>query len=301
MAFNFKEAIKKPWMKVALGAILFVGILIILKSRSGSGATTVSAGGPSDAQVQALAQEQMQQNALEYQSSAQQASLAASAAAQAQHDQTGLAAQKESDATQLSLAGIQLQGLFKQLETQANMNSDALHTQVSLANITANEQTGLAQITANQQSHLADLQANVANHQSDNATSVAITNSNNQANVAITQSNNSSGGGGCFITTAVCERDGKPDDCAELEVLRKFRDSYMLSDPERSKLVALYYATAPIILDRLDAFPTDARDEVFDVLRTYIKLAINALFNGDEARAARIYMNMMGYVAGVAK
>lgn len=298
MAFNFKEAVKKPWMKVALGVILFFGIFIILRSRSGSGATGSS--GPSDAQVQALAQEQMQQNALEYQSSAQQASLAASAAAQAQHDQTGLAAQKESDATQLSLAGIQLQGLFKQLETQQTMNSDALSTQVALANVTANEQTGLAQITANQQGHLADLQADVANHQSDNATKVAVTNSNNQANVAITQSNNSSGGG-CFITTAVCERDEKPDDCDELETLRTFRDTFMRATPERSAMVDLYYSVAPIILDRIEAFPDDAKSEVFAVLRTYVALAVKAASDGQNERAARIYINMMGYVSGVAK
>ena len=299
MKLNIKEAIKKPWVKVSLGVIVFFGVFIIARSRSGGSASS-SSSGVSDAQVQALAQEQMQQNALQAQQAAQVASINASASAQAEHDQTGLAAQKESDSTQLSLAGIQLQGLAQQLQAQMTMNSDALHTQVALANVTANQQTSLAQITANEQQHIADTQANVANHQSDNATTVAVTNSNNQANVAITQSNNSSGGG-CFITTAVCQRDGKPDDCVELETLREFRDTYMRATPERAAMVDLYYAVAPTILDRIESYPADAQAEAFAILRTYVALAVKAAAMGDNERAARIYINMMGYAAGVTK
>ena len=44
----------------------------------------------------------------------------------------------------------------------------------------------------------------------------------------------------CFITTAVCESEGKPDDCAELTAFRAFRDGYLkalslihISEPTR--------------------------------------------------------------------
>ena len=32
----------------------------------------------------------------------------------------------------------------------------------------------------------------------------------------------------CFITTAICEAQGKPDDCAELTAFRAFRDGYLM-------------------------------------------------------------------------
>lgn len=31
----------------------------------------------------------------------------------------------------------------------------------------------------------------------------------------------------CYITTAVCETFGKPDDCYELRLLRTYRDGYL--------------------------------------------------------------------------
>lgn len=37
----------------------------------------------------------------------------------------------------------------------------------------------------------------------------------------------SSGSGWCFLTTACCKYKGLPDDCAELETLRRFRDNYL--------------------------------------------------------------------------
>lgn len=62
-----------------------------------------------------------------------------------------------------------------------------------------------------------------------------------------------SGGGGCFITTAVCESRGEPDDCPTLEKLRAFRDTYMQESKQRQDLVRLYYDCAPKIVDRINA------------------------------------------------
>jgi hypothetical protein len=36
----------------------------------------------------------------------------------------------------------------------------------------------------------------------------------------------------CFITTAVCQELGKPDDCAELTAFRAFRDGYLAAQPD---------------------------------------------------------------------
>lgn len=66
-------------------------------------------------------------------------------------------------------------------------------------------------------------------------------------------SQEASSGGGCFITTAVCESRGEPDDCPTLTKLRAFRDSYMQESKQRQELVRLYYDCAPKIVDRINA------------------------------------------------
>ena len=52
----------------------------------------------------------------------------------------------------------------------------------------------------------------------------------------------------CFITTAVCEAEGKPDDCAELTAFRAFRDGYLAACPDGPALIEEYYETAPDIV-----------------------------------------------------
>ena len=52
----------------------------------------------------------------------------------------------------------------------------------------------------------------------------------------------------CFITTAVCEELGKPDDCEELTAFRAFRDGYLRSCPDGQALIDEYYDIAPGIV-----------------------------------------------------
>lgn len=58
-----------------------------------------------------------------------------------------------------------------------------------------------------------------------------------------------SGGGGCFLTTACCEYMNLPDNCYELEVMRKFRDDVLLKTYSGSALVKYYYDLAPQIVE----------------------------------------------------
>lgn len=62
-------------------------------------------------------------------------------------------------------------------------------------------------------------------------------------------------GGGCFLTTACVEAKGLPDDCYELTVFRKFRDTYLKSTAEGSKDVRTYYRVAPRIVDAINQEP----------------------------------------------
>lgn len=57
----------------------------------------------------------------------------------------------------------------------------------------------------------------------------------------------------CFITTAVCEYYGKPDDCVELETLRHYRDTWLQKQPDGPQLIAEYYAIAPDIVRAMQA------------------------------------------------
>ena len=59
----------------------------------------------------------------------------------------------------------------------------------------------------------------------------------------------------CFLTTAVCEILGKPDDCYELSILRNFRDKVLLKTKKEQALVENYYEIAPEIAGKMYAAP----------------------------------------------
>lgn len=61
--------------------------------------------------------------------------------------------------------------------------------------------------------------------------------------------------GDCFLTTAAVETIGLPDDCWELETLRRFRDEWLADQPGGNEDIARYYDGAPAIADRLRACP----------------------------------------------
>lgn len=69
----------------------------------------------------------------------------------------------------------------------------------------------------------------------------------------------------CFITTAVCEELGKPDDCAELTAFRAFRDGYLSSCPDGGALIEEYYRIAPGIVSCIEL--TTNRHETYRALR----------------------------------
>lgn len=56
----------------------------------------------------------------------------------------------------------------------------------------------------------------------------------------------------CFITTAVCREAGKPDDCAELNAFREFRDGFLSACPDGPALIEEYYQIAPGIVTGLE-------------------------------------------------
>lgn len=98
----------------------------------------------------------------------------------------------------------------------------------------------------------------------------------------------------CFITTAICESSGKPDDCYELTEFRKLRDEYMLKDNRHKKLVDRYYEIAPDIVEGINARPNS--DRIYERLnKKYLFPALEAIKNGQFERAVMIYRSMVNY------
>ena len=69
----------------------------------------------------------------------------------------------------------------------------------------------------------------------------------------------------CFITTAVCQSRGLPDDCAELTAFRAFRDRYLRTCPDGAALIDEYYNIAPGIVACIDI--CGDRDARYDAIR----------------------------------
>jgi len=59
--------------------------------------------------------------------------------------------------------------------------------------------------------------------------------------------------GGCYLTTACVSYKGLADDCYELQLLRKYRDTYLSSFKEGKKDIKKYYQIAPIIVAAINA------------------------------------------------
>jgi hypothetical protein len=99
-------------------------------------------------------------------------------------------------------------------------------------------------------------------------------------------------GGGCFITTAVCGTLGKPDDCEELTLFRRFRDTYMRADETRREDVRLYYAVAPAVCARIDRLP-DKEKIYTNIWKLYLEPLFTDLKEGYLDKVYRGYKAMV--------
>jgi hypothetical protein len=96
----------------------------------------------------------------------------------------------------------------------------------------------------------------------------------------------------CYVTTAVCDSLGLPDDCEALSRMRAFRDDVLLSTRQGRRDVAAYYATAPAIVAAIDrsADPSTAYRELHD---RWLEPAVRALREGRAEAAYELYKDMV--------
>jgi len=80
----------------------------------------------------------------------------------------------------------------------------------------------------------------------------------------VTTNVENTGAKGCFLTTACVEARNLPDDCYELETLRKFRDDYVKHLPGGKGIIEEYYEIAPRIIEEIEGTIHSA--EIFEEL-----------------------------------
>jgi DNA-directed RNA polymerase subunit RPC12/RpoP len=96
----------------------------------------------------------------------------------------------------------------------------------------------------------------------------------------------------CYITTAVCESQNKPNDCYELSVLRAFRDDYLLKSDEGEAMVHEYYDVAPTIVKHIKK-RKDA-DEIYqDIWQQYLSPCIRLIESDKNEECVDLYKQMV--------
>lgn len=95
----------------------------------------------------------------------------------------------------------------------------------------------------------------------------------------------------CFITTAVCAAEGKPDDCPELCSLRAFRDGW-LRENGGEKWIEEYYAIAPTLVTLMD-YCEDRASCYSSIRRQWIDPCLELLSKGEGEACKDTYINMV--------
>lgn len=100
---------------------------------------------------------------------------------------------------------------------------------------------------------------------------------------------------GCYLTTAVCEYLGKPDNCQELQTLRHFRDGWLSEQPEGKALIERYYDTAPAIVRAMKASPQYAQ-YCSRLWEEYIQPCLRFIAAGDNKSCKEHYVAMVHFM-----
>lgn len=96
----------------------------------------------------------------------------------------------------------------------------------------------------------------------------------------------------CYITTAVCESQRKPDDCYELSLLRTFRDDYLLQSPGGEAMIHEYYDVAPSIVKHIGR--RDDADQIYEkIWQQYLSPCIRLIEADRKEECVELYRHMV--------
>lgn len=96
----------------------------------------------------------------------------------------------------------------------------------------------------------------------------------------------------CFITTATCRHEGKPDDCAELTAFRAFRDGWLSESVGGQELIDTYYNIAPGIVACIDYCDAPA-ERYEEIRRKWLAPCYHAIREGRPEDCRAIYTDMV--------
>lgn len=103
------------------------------------------------------------------------------------------------------------------------------------------------------------------------------------------------GGSFCFITTAVCDYYGKPDDCTELTILRNYRDTWLRNQPDGEHIIAEYYNKAPLLVSLLKS--SEYYEQYCQLLwKEYIQVCLKLINKGDFEECKNLYHKMVEFL-----
>lgn len=95
----------------------------------------------------------------------------------------------------------------------------------------------------------------------------------------------------CYITTACVEAMGLPDDCEELTLLRRFRDTYLAQKKNGGQLIDLYYRYSPEIVAAIRR--RDDEEDILKRLYGVIRSCVDAIRRQDYEFTYRTYCKMV--------
>ena len=96
----------------------------------------------------------------------------------------------------------------------------------------------------------------------------------------------------CYITTAACQYRGMEDDCEELNLLRAYRDTYMMSAPQGAQMIHDYYDVAPSIIKHINR-RSDCRVIYDDLWERFIDPCITDIREGQLQECLETYTEMV--------
>ena len=107
-------------------------------------------------------------------------------------------------------------------------------------------------------------------------------------------------GEGCFITSAVCDYCGKPDDCVELTTLRNYRDGWLKNQADGKDLIDEYYKIAPQIVRNIKKL-SNCKEIFNSLLKNYIEPCIELINSGKFIECKNLYIKMVHYAKTISK
>lgn len=96
----------------------------------------------------------------------------------------------------------------------------------------------------------------------------------------------------CFITTAVCETLGRPDNCYELQAFRSFRDNYLKFQQGGPEQIQEYYLIAPMIVRAIDKSPK-RKDIYKSIWERYLSKCLSFYEHNEYEQCRKTYTEMV--------